>query len=345
MGTTLIEQIKFGINWSNTTPESILDSFCNLLGSNEELYCKSCVSLKEAIEAINEIKVHICNLHADYYTGKLTKALDSAQKLLDIHGTIEIGPNFPFFRARSNESGFLYPSTDMFHIPFEKRYLIGNQRYSITGLPCLYLGGSPYICWEELNRPDYQRCNYCGVSNNVAISLYDLCLPYTISNIQDVKKIAIILACSIPANPSHIFKPQYVLPQCLLQAVIDKANSESETNYICGIRFYSTHFLSSDDCILKPQEYNTSVLDRYINYVLPALSNKREGYSENLLNTFRLSETVSIMNESIMDPFYMVGKGDDEYSNSLFGIIDNMIREKLKLPAIREPAQIYLCRV
>ena len=39
---------------------------------------------------------------------------------------------------------------DMFHIPFNKRYLIGNQRYSLVGQPILYLATSPYCVAKEL---------------------------------------------------------------------------------------------------------------------------------------------------------------------------------------------------
>ena len=39
---------------------------------------------------------------------------------------------------------------DMFHIPFNKRYLISNQRYSISGQPLLYFGLSPIDVVHEL---------------------------------------------------------------------------------------------------------------------------------------------------------------------------------------------------
>ena len=42
---------------------------------------------------------------------------------------------------------------DVFHVPFEERHNCASYRYSILGLPCLYLGSSVYICWEELGRP------------------------------------------------------------------------------------------------------------------------------------------------------------------------------------------------
>ena len=58
----------------------------------------------------------------------------------------------PLYRIRSDRSEFKIPDRgDIFHVPFEKRRLVGNQRYSIAGLPCLYLRSSLWICWEELD--------------------------------------------------------------------------------------------------------------------------------------------------------------------------------------------------
>lgn len=41
----------------------------------------------------------------------------------------------------------------MLHIPFNKRELIKTQRFSISGVPCLYLGTTSYVCWLEMNKP------------------------------------------------------------------------------------------------------------------------------------------------------------------------------------------------
>ena len=48
-----------------------------------------------------------------------------------------------------------FGKTDLFHIPFQDRHKVRRQRYSIPGLPCLYLGGSLYVCWEEMDRPSF----------------------------------------------------------------------------------------------------------------------------------------------------------------------------------------------
>ena len=50
------------------------------------------------------------------------------------------------FRIRHSETELL-ERNQLFHIPFKDRHLVANQRYSIAGLPCLYLGSSIYVCW------------------------------------------------------------------------------------------------------------------------------------------------------------------------------------------------------
>ena len=61
----------------------------------------------------------------------------------------------PFYRMRSADNYTQYAKNtkdEMYHIPFNKRYLIGNERYSLTGFPTFYLSSSIYSCWEECNR-------------------------------------------------------------------------------------------------------------------------------------------------------------------------------------------------
>jgi hypothetical protein len=61
------------------------------------------------------------------------------------------------YRVRQErEPGTTFAKADLFHIPFHERHKVSRQRYSIPGLPCLYLGGSLYICWEELRRPRFE---------------------------------------------------------------------------------------------------------------------------------------------------------------------------------------------
>ncbi|ELY5835253.1 hypothetical protein ACOJCE_000904 [Cronobacter sakazakii] len=62
----------------------------------------------------------------------------------------------PLFRVRSSQS-ILKERKELFHIPFENRHYVGAMRFSVSGLPCLYLGSSIFVCWQEMGKPDFDK--------------------------------------------------------------------------------------------------------------------------------------------------------------------------------------------
>lgn len=201
---------------------------------------------------------------------------------------------------------------DIFHIPFDKRELISTQRYSVYGLPCIYLGQSIHVVWEELNRPSLDNLFISRFNIDKDIVVLDIGLNYfdinelfnnsykTIKDNNDliekfdeqVKKISseefqsyiaerflitglLKIACSIAVNNSNRkFKSEYVFPQ-LLMAVI------TNTKLAHGIR-YSSVKLKSDSYI-------------YANYAFPCKQlNENELYSEELRNKIELTIPMNI---------------------------------------------------
>lgn len=65
-----------------------------------------------------------------------------------------------FYRARTE---YFDNPKEMYHIPLSKRDLVGTQRFSIPGVPCLYLGTSVYDVWLEMGRPAYSDFNVSAV--------------------------------------------------------------------------------------------------------------------------------------------------------------------------------------
>ena len=67
-----------------------------------------------------------------------------------------------FFRARcGTPQGFA--AHDMLHLPYSKRSLTGSYRFSIPGVPSLYLANSSYGCWIELGQPSDHDFNVSPV--------------------------------------------------------------------------------------------------------------------------------------------------------------------------------------
>ena len=118
--------------------------------------------LSDSLSIIKSCSRFIKNAVTSYFSGDLLKANIAIKNLLKKMSNSQcicfLEDNYidtealHWFRARISDYTPL-TSVDMKHIPFNKRSKITNQRYSINGIPCLYLGNSALVCWEELNRP------------------------------------------------------------------------------------------------------------------------------------------------------------------------------------------------
>ena len=74
---------------------------------------------------------------------------------------------------------------EMYHIPFDKNYLVGNERFSITGFPTLYLSSSIYGCWEETGRGNLEYANVALFKNTQKIKLISLIAPSSKATVQN----------------------------------------------------------------------------------------------------------------------------------------------------------------
>ncbi|MDD8964989.1 hypothetical protein LAY44_22110, partial [Escherichia coli] len=72
----------------------------------------------------------------------------------------------PLYRVRKSDS-VLRERKDLFHIPFKLRHRVSAMRFSVSGLPCLYLGTSIFVCWQEMGKPDFDKLYISSfISNN-----------------------------------------------------------------------------------------------------------------------------------------------------------------------------------
>lgn len=65
-----------------------------------------------------------------------------------------------FFRARTDS---VERYRDMGHVPLNMREKIGTQRFSIPGVPCLYIGTSSLDVWKELGCPSFHDFNVSAI--------------------------------------------------------------------------------------------------------------------------------------------------------------------------------------
>ena len=201
----------------------IISLFRNYVSEcKEEVCANTALSFHEIIKRIDETSKSINQILAAFLRGNQLEALEKTHKMMQSMKFDRLHSDISLYKCRENDRLFHYTKDEMFHIPYSKRNLVGNQRYSLSGIPCLYVGGSSYICWEELGRKDLSTSNYCGYSLKEDFNMFDMLLPISISNPHQIRRIVLILACSLAADRNTLFKPEYILPQCILHSLIKR---------------------------------------------------------------------------------------------------------------------------
>lgn len=236
----------------------------------------------------------------DYYNGKPYEAFYAFKEILDgtdfIFQTETVLAGKDLYRVRVAEQNSTFTREEFFHIPYEMKYKVAIQRYSIPGFPSLHLSDSVRTCWEELKRPALEKMH---------VSRFRLDQPtYHFLEIPHPKKrilknvfgdkilentiglgiesllvnFPLYLACSIGVkSPQNPFKVEYVIPQLLLQYV--RQNSS-----IDGIKYFS----------INVDYENPANENRFNNYVFPVQNVSTEGYCPILRSMFQITQPTDL---------------------------------------------------
>ncbi|QZT36569.1 hypothetical protein K5X82_15145 [Halosquirtibacter xylanolyticus] len=193
------------------------------------------------IEMLETISNSLLNSIDHFHAGLPNKAYNRLAEGLSIllknkstrnnfreHFTLSLS-HFKSYRLRNKlrPNDIINHPKDLFHIPFGIRRITKSYRYSIPGFPCLYLGSSPEISFKEIGESmkDLFGIVFESKKNLTFFNIDFSEVPYSI----DIEKLYIkivswplIAACSIKMNDSHKsyeFKPEYIIPQLLLQYI------------------------------------------------------------------------------------------------------------------------------
>lgn len=221
---------------------------------------------------------------------------DEIKRLLYAHSNIDTSIFYKIRRVEKNDK--LVDREELFHIKFNEREKIRNERYSISGYPCIYMGKSIKLCWNECNKPLYFYLTSIDINSlgNDEFLLFRE-EPSQLASLLSKKNILedqtsvmgfleflkkylytfpMLAACSIiVSKPNENFKPEYIVPNLLTQ-YIRKRSSKFR-----GIVYFSCK--NANDIY----EYNDN-----INIAIPTISdsdNKR-AYSEELGKKMKFSE-------------------------------------------------------
>lgn len=282
----------FDIMFTKRKNRSHTDEFYNQILEAKRDIRKAFTFISKALSAYDALDFKKAQEIFDIMMGTIWPKLF----ITSINGLFRYDPRL--FRIRAVTQGQkLKKPLDLFHIPYNKRNLITNERYSLSGHPCLYLATYLGIAWEECGYPSqfyYSefKFNYDKDFNNdwkfiTLISSRTFANTFLIAMNPDKEDILLqwiirylttyplILACSVVnLNGNSVFKPEYVIPQMLLQWV--------QRNYgkVHGITYFS--------CVATD---NLRRLNGY-DIVIPANNIDRRGYGKNLIEKFQVSKPI-----------------------------------------------------
>ncbi|MDS1813993.1 hypothetical protein [Escherichia coli] len=224
----------------------------------------------ELISKVKNIQNGITLSLESFLSGDIKSAYDHFDKTFSDNSTIQhihrittplssiCNHKKPLFRVRKSENP-LTSRDEIFHIPFSNRHFVSAQRYSVAGLPCLYLGTSVYVCWQEMGKPDFDKLFISSFTTSETeykvLNFASQILLHPSPNYADENKLAetnrvkasylifwpLIIACNYLKNHrSATFIQEYIIPNLLMQWISRKTYSK-----IVGVAYFSTKMPNS----------------------------------------------------------------------------------------------------
>ncbi|MFK4294693.1 hypothetical protein ABH958_005673 [Bacillus sp. RC250] len=282
MNDDFIEYLEDCFNTYISGLESICSATFEIVITNKDL------------EHVEDLCKGIINSLKEYYKGFPSKAFKEFHRVLI--NKVSIPNHFNDIKTLQNYGNELFTSEEMFHIPLQLRGIVSTNRYSIPGLPCIYLGSSPLTCWEELNKPDLNTVQ-TSVFKSDDISYIDLSTPPVVFIDKIIKKFydfgtimkkrlfadklnepnevisyliiwPLMAACSVRVkNTTDTFKPEYIIPQLLLQFI-------RQDDFFDGVSYFST----------KVDNYSAATAALYKKSAFPVQDGENKGLCPKLLS-------------------------------------------------------------
>lgn len=172
-----------------------------------------------------------------------------------------------YFRIREIDDAKPFPleRKELFHIPYSKNYLVGTERYSMPGHPCLYLASQAELCWYECGRPqkfaiskfdipqsENNYFKYIDFSEKLMPLMHSFFSWFHNDNDRNaVEKYLLKYICTYPLRAACSvvvehqgckFIEEYIIPQLLLQWVINDDDFD-------GIRYESCNASDEVKCM------------------------------------------------------------------------------------------------
>lgn len=209
-----------------------------------------CEKILNALDLYYKGELWAAHLEIDDIVNSISREQPAIASINDTYQLWGNGSNVQLFRARLGERMVDYPAEEMLHIPFTKRAKVASERFSIPGLPCLYLGNTSYSCWIEMGSPDDAKFNVSPVL--IEKDMFVLNLAVSIRHLYDwndaiedslskeeadktllswITLLVLTVATSYSVKEENRnFKSEYIIPQMIMLAC--KSNGLDGVVYI-----------------------------------------------------------------------------------------------------------------
>lgn len=254
------------------------------------------LNIRENIDSIKDAMI-------SYYSGNLEESKNEIRKILNTYldsslvTTISNSSAFygilmqhtdvepTFFRARTGKNEF--EVQDMLPISMDNRGIVSTNRFSIPGIPCLYLGTTSYCCWLEMDMPLDNEFYVSAIKMNKNLKILNFAIGF--SNLEGEQILAQVehsltqglinsfydrtldliqlwpLICAtsfVNKNATNNFRSEYVISQFITQIIQEK-------DEIIGVAYSSKKLKES------------RAFPHAINLAIPMVPNLKQNHSQN----------------------------------------------------------------
>lgn len=222
-----------------------------------------CKMVKQQIPVIEENTKSLVKVFRLYEQGRI---IESANKSFEVFSSMK--PQMMqrysgafrkeiYYRIRPiyDDTDFSLERSELFHIPFNKNFLVGPERYSMPGHPCLYLASQAELAWYECKKPTKFAISKFSIPQDEDnflkfIDFSEKLMPlkhsffswfYSETDKVNLQKYFVKYICTYPLRaacsvvveqPSGRFHEEYIVSQFLLQWVLNDDDFD-------GIRYES----------------------------------------------------------------------------------------------------------
>lgn len=271
---------------------------------------------------ISTIQLVYANRHADAY--HLLYDTYFNDNVISFLKTYTLKLDTPLYRMRSADTYVQYTKDtidEMYHVPFELRYKVGNDRYNISGIPTFYLSSSIYGCWEEIQRTNLDFANTSLFKPTRDLLFLDMTMPSTKKNIHitDILALPLIIASRLEVQRvGEKFIPEYIIPQLAMECLIAARNNDDEdVSKMIGIRYESIH-RNRRDLLFNEVDKD----DIFINYAIPPFTILERGVCPKIKQLFEFWGNTSWAEIRYKNVDITAYKPKTHYELSVYGIME-----------------------